>query len=110
LEVEQVDEVTVVKFTHRELLNESEIEIVGDLLSRLPAQGCAKIVVNLAAVYRMTSGMVGKFVALRQKVRAADGQLVLCGLQPAIADVFKILQLLPLFTVCANQQQALASL
>jgi anti-anti-sigma factor len=109
LQVGQINEVTVVKFTHRELLNDAEIDTVGDLLTRLPEAGCTKIVIDLASVYRMTSAMVGKFVALREKVRAADGRLVLCGLQPPIAEVFRILQLLPLFTVCANQRQAVTS-
>jgi anti-sigma B factor antagonist len=64
-------------------------------------------VLNLAVVQRMTSSLVAKLLVLQRKVEAAHGRLVLCRLQPGIGEVFKILQLLPLFTICANERQAL---
>jgi anti-sigma B factor antagonist len=109
LQVGQIGDVTVVRFTHPQLVDGSEVEAVGEQLLRLPEAGCAKVVVNLAAVSRMTSTVVAKLVALEQKVRAAHGRLVLCGLQPPIAEVFKILRMLPRFTICQGERQALES-
>jgi anti-anti-sigma factor len=109
LEVEQADDVTVVKFAHSELVNESEIELVSEQLLRLPEEGCTKIVLDLTAVYRMTSVMVAKLVGLELKLRAAHCRLVLCGLRPQIVEVFKILQMLPRFTICQDEGQAVES-
>jgi anti-anti-sigma factor len=109
LEVKQTGDVTVVKFTHSQLVNDAEVEVVSEQLLHLAEARGAKIVLDLTAVYRMTSRMVAKLVALDQKIHAAHGRLVLCGLQPPIAEVFKILQMLPRFTVCANERQALES-
>jgi anti-anti-sigma factor len=109
LEVAQVYDVTVVTFTCRAILNEPDIEAIGERLVSLVADGCTKIVLNLGTVNRTSSSMIGKLVALQQKIRAAHGRLVLCGLQPEIAQVFQILQLRPLFMICETERQALDS-
>jgi anti-anti-sigma factor len=109
-DVEQVHDVTIVKFTCPTILNKHDVETVSQQLLRLPAEGHHKIVLNLAAVKRMTSNMVAKLVAFQRAVQVADGQLVLCQLQRGILELFTILQLLPLFRVADTELEALESL
>jgi anti-anti-sigma factor len=109
-EVEEVHDVTIVKFTCLTILSQLDVETVSQQLLRLPAEGHRKIVLNLAAVKRMTSNMVAKLVAFQQAVQTVDGQVVLCQLRPGIVELFTILHLLPLFTVFDTEQEALESL
>jgi anti-sigma B factor antagonist len=110
LEIEKGRKITVARFTCRVILNEPDIEAVGDRLWQLVAEGSTKIVVNLGSLERASSSLISKLMILQQKVRAAGGRLVLCGLQPEIKEVLKVLNLLPLFTVCDSERQAMASL
>jgi anti-anti-sigma factor len=109
-DVEQVQDVTIVKLTCPTILNNHDVETVSQQLLRLPAEGHCKIVLNLAAVKRMTSNMVAKLVAFQREVWAIDGELVLCRLQPGIVELFTILQLLPQFKVADTELEALESL
>jgi anti-anti-sigma factor len=109
-EVEQIQDVTIIKFTCPTILNQSDVQAIGHQLLRLPAEGHRLIVLNLAAVKRVTSGLVATLVELLRELQTVDGQLVLCQLQPGIVELFTLLHLLPLFVVTDTEQEALENL
>jgi anti-sigma B factor antagonist len=108
LEVEDVGGVTVATFTDRKILDEQNIQVIGDQLFRLvDQQGTKDLVLNFANVEFMSSAALGKLMVLRKKVQEAGGKLVLCNIDPRIYEVFTITKLDKLLVICGNEQEAL---
>jgi anti-anti-sigma factor len=71
------------------------IDRVGGLV--VEAKTSPHIIVNLAHVRFVSSTFVNRFLSLLKTVNAAQGKLTLCGVSPAIRDVFRLMNLEPLF-------------
>jgi anti-anti-sigma factor len=110
LEVEPVGDVTVVRFTTRTILGDDAIGAIGEqLLALAETSGCRQFVLNLANVESLSTGMVGRLVAVLRHVEAVQGRLVLCGLGPFLMEIFKILNLLPLAPIYRDEEEAVRS-
>jgi anti-sigma B factor antagonist len=110
LQVEQVGDVTVVRFAAAELLDDGTIELLGEQLYTLVDHlGTRKLVLNLSPVRRLASLMIGKIMTLHKKLKPAGGKLVLCGIDPEIRRIFDTLKLQQFLTVCREEQEALQS-
>jgi anti-anti-sigma factor len=109
LRVEQQGEIAVVRLTCPSILEEEEAQAVGEQLLRLEGEGHRKMVVDLAAVERIGSTTIAKLVRMHLKLRDAGGRLVLCRLQPRIAEIFDVLQLRRLLYIYADERAALQS-
>ncbi len=108
LEAEQIGSVTVVTFTQPELLEEATIQAVGEqLMGLVQNQNCPRLVLNLIAVKRLSTMVVGKLIALHKKVRTAGGRLVLCGINPEVHGIFEIFNLPRLLPIYVEEQEAL---
>lgn len=108
LEVEDIGEVTVVNFVDRKILDEQNIQKIGeDLFSLVDDQGKAKILLNFGNVEYLSSAALGKFITLNKKVQAAGGKLILCNIDPQIYEVFEITRLNKLFNIQKEEQAAL---
>lgn len=55
----------------------------------------------------MGSAMLGLLVNVRQRVKAARGKLVLCGLSPQLASIFQACCMDRLFTTARDRARAL---
>ncbi len=110
LEVDEVGEATIVRFRVQRLLKERTIEMIGDQLSDLlEAQGRRRLVLNFGNVEAIVSTMLGKVMALNEKVQASGGKLVLCNIDPGVYQIFETLQLPQHLSICAGEQEALQS-
>ena len=69
--------------------------------------GAPKVVLNLSAVEYLVTTALAKFMSLRAKVDKKGGELILCGLQPAVAEVMHITQFDTLFPIYETEEQAL---
>ena len=108
LEVEDIGEVTVVNFTDKKILDEQNIQIIGEqLFSLVDELGRRKLILNFSNVEYLSSAALGKFITLNKKVNAAGGRLVLCNIDPQIYEVFEITKLNKLFTIHKDEQGAL---
>ena len=108
LHVEQIGNVTLVTFNRREFLDEATIQLIGEqLLNLIRKFERPQLVLNLEAVQKLSTVMVGSFIALYKKVRAAGGRLVLCKPDPRIHEVLDILKLRQLVPVYRDEQEAL---
>jgi anti-sigma B factor antagonist len=108
LEVEQIGEVTVVKFLRRQILTGETVEVLGQqLLSLVCDEGRRKVVLNFANVDRLASATLGKLLLLHRHLRAAGGWLVLCQIPPHLYEVFAILKLPRVLAIRAHEQEAL---
>ena len=108
LEVEDIGEVTVVSFTDKKILDEQNIQVIGEqLFSLVDDLGRRKILLNFGNVEYLSSAALGKFITLNKKVAQASGKLVLCNIAPQIYEVFEITKLNRLFKIEKDEQTAL---
>jgi len=108
LEVEDIGDVTVVNFTDRKILDEQNIQMIGEqLFSLVDEAGRKKILLNFGNVEYLSSAALGKLITLNKKLQAAGGRLILCNIDPQIYEVFEITKLNKLFNIHKEEQAAL---
>ena len=108
LEVEDYGDITVVNFIDRKILDEQNIQKIGeDLFSLVDELGRKKILLNFSNVEYLSSAALGKFITLNKKVQQAGGKLVMCNINPDILEVFEITRLDRLFNIQRDEQTAL---
>jgi anti-anti-sigma factor len=109
-EAEQVDGVTVVTFTAKDLSGADDIEAVGqELFKLLEYFSSPRLVLNLGSVHRLSSLMLGKLLALNARVRTAGGRMVLCRVSANVQGVFKAVNLLQTFPIYGEEHEAVRS-
>ena len=110
LEVEDIGDVTVVNFTDKKILDEQNIQIIGEqLFSLVDELGRRKLILNFGNVEYLSSAALGKLITLNKKLQAAGGRLSLCNIDPQIYEVFEITKLNKLFQIQKDEQSALQS-
>ena len=110
LEVEDIGEVTVVKFLDREILDEETIQVVGTQLANLVNDlGRRKLLLNFSIVEKMSSRALGTMAGLNKKLKLLGGRLVLCKISPVIYEAFKITNLHTILDIQKEEQIALQS-
>jgi anti-sigma B factor antagonist len=108
LEVEDIGDVTVVNFTDKKILDEQNIQVIGEqLFSLVEEVGRRKILLNFGNVEYLSSAALGKLITLHKKLQAAGGQLVLCNIASQIYEVFEITKLDRFFKIRKEEEEAL---
>src|SRR5438067_38643 len=108
LEVEESGDVTIVNFIDKKILDEQNIQKIGeDLFSLVDELGRKKILLNFSNVEYLSSAALGKFITLNKKVQTAAGKLVMCNINDDIFEVFEITKLNKLFNIQKDEQTAL---
>jgi anti-sigma B factor antagonist len=108
LEVEDIGDVTVVSFTDRKILDEQNIQVIGEqLFSLVDEMSRKKLLLNFGNVEYMSSAALGKLITLNKKVQGVGGKLVLCNIDPQIREVFEITKLDKLFVIRGDEQEGL---
>src|SRR5947199_8514477 len=108
LEVEDIGDVTVVNFTDRKILDEQNIQSIGEQLYGLVDEaGRRKILLNFGNVEYLSSAALAKLITLNKKLQQSGGRLILCNIDPQIREVFEITKLNKLFNIQPEEQTAL---
>ena len=108
LDLEDVGDVTVAAFIDKKILDESNIQIIGNqMFSLVEDDGRRKIVLDFSNVEYLSSAALGKLIVMDKKVKAAQGQLRMCAVRPDIYEVFKITKLNKLFNTFDSRELAL---
>lgn len=81
-------------------LNEALLE----LIDGIPA---ARWVLAFDQVEHTGSALLGVMVNIRQRVRATEGQLILCDLSPRLLDILRACSMERLFVIAKNRDEAL---
>lgn len=76
-------------------------------LTNLFDEGCHKMILDCSAMDYVSSSGLRVFLMILKKIKAADGSLILCSLQPAIYNVFEISGFLSIFNIKDTLDQAL---
>jgi anti-sigma B factor antagonist len=99
LHVEQLDTATHVKVVAREL-GEANVHAFGEAVFRLAEElGPPRLQLDLGEVTYLTSTALGKLVSLHQRVRAADGELVVANVTAPVYELFQVTRLHQLLDV-----------
>jgi stage II sporulation protein AA (anti-sigma F factor antagonist) len=107
LDISQLGGVTVVRLLSTELVQEPDVSIVGKRLLRVVEElGAQRIVLSLAGVERMDSGMIGKIIALYKTARAVGGRVALCAVSPMLSETLDALHIPRLLAVFPTEQEA----
>ena len=110
LEVSEVGDVAVVRFVDRKILDEANIQEMGqELFHLVEDEKRSKILLNFSQVDFLSSAALGKLITLEKKVKAHAGKLKLCQIRPEIYEVFQITKLNKLFEIHDNEASALAA-
>ena len=110
LQVSQAGNVTVVRFVDRKILDEANIQELGQELFQLVEEdGRKALLLNFSSVEFLSSAALGKLITLDKKVKAKAGKLKLSNIRPEIYEVFAITKLNKLFDIKDDEADALAS-
>jgi anti-sigma B factor antagonist len=110
LEVQEVGDVTVVRFVDRKILDEANIQELGkELFQLVEEENRQKLLLNFSSVEFLSSAALGKLITLDKKVKAASGKLKFSNIRPEIFEVFAITKLNKLFDIKEDEADALAA-
>jgi anti-anti-sigma factor len=89
--------VLVLVITHAQLRS-TEFDVVealrDELLQAVADAKTNKVVVDLSAVEQVGSASFRPLLSLRRKLNESSGQLLLCGMQPDVREVFLVTRLI----------------
>jgi anti-sigma B factor antagonist len=110
IRVKKLDDVTQVEFLDRNILDEANIQIIGDEIAALVDSAASpKLVISFANVEHLSSAALGTLITINNRVRSRSGQLRLCNINPQIYEVFAITRLNKLFQIHQTTDEALKS-
>jgi len=108
--VSEEDQITKVSFLDRNILEEANIQQIGDEIAQLiEASDNPRLLIDFNQVEHLSSAALGTLITINNKIRQKDGQLRLCNIDPQIYEVFVITKLNKLFQIHEDATQALAS-
>jgi len=110
LRMRQEKGVTHVEFIDRNILDEGNIQQIGEEISAvIDAGDRPRLLISFANVDHLSSAALGTLITINTKVKAKGGDLRLADIDPQIYEVFVITKLNRLFQIHDTSEQALAS-
>jgi anti-sigma B factor antagonist len=110
LQLTPVGDVTVVRFVDRKILDEANIQELGqELFHLVEDEKRLNLLLNFSSVEFLSSAALGKLITLDKKVKSHGGKLKLSNIRPEIYEVFAITKLNKLFDIKDDEADALAS-
>ena len=100
----------VVEFYDSSILNQSEIDSVGqELYSIADKSACSQVIVDLKDVEFLSSAMIGVFIRFKMKLRKNDSELKLCNAKPELLEMLKLTKLDKVFDIYNSRRDALTA-
>jgi anti-sigma B factor antagonist len=111
IRVKKLNDVTQVEFLDRNILDEGNIQVIGDEIAAIiDATPNPKLVLSFANVEHLSSAALGTLITINNRVRSRSGQLRLANIDPQIYEVFAITRLNKLFQIHTTADEAVKSL
>lgn len=109
--VKRVGNVSQVEFVDRNILDEGNIQAIGqEITAIIDAEAAPKLIISFANVEHLSSAALGKLITINNKVRAKSGQLRLANIDPQIYEVFQITRLNKIFQIHETTDEAMKSI
>jgi anti-sigma B factor antagonist len=110
IRVKRQDNITQVEFIDRNILDEANIQMIGEDITKLvDAEPSPKILISFANVEHLSSAALGTLITINNRIRTRSGQLRLANIDPQIYEVFVITRLNKLFQIHTTTEEALKS-
>ena len=110
LRVRKEKGITFVEFVDRNILDEANIQQIGEEIgSLIDAEPLPKLVISFANVDHLSSAALGTLITIHNRMKAKQGQLRLSDIDPQIYEVFVITKLNKLFEIHDTTDRAAAS-
>ncbi|MBL8818887.1 MAG: STAS domain-containing protein [Planctomyces sp.] len=107
IDIEEFDGITVATLLEKKILDEANIEALGqELFALVDKDGRKKIILDFSIVEYLSSAALGKLVTMDKKAKTNGGKVVLCNIQKDILDVFRITQLHRVLVLCSDREDA----
>jgi anti-sigma B factor antagonist len=111
LKITRLGEISQVEFTSRKILDEANIQEIGEQLTALvDREDKPRIIISFAAVDHLSSAALGTLITINNKIKQKSGQLRLSDINPQIYEVFMITKLNKLFRIYTTAKEAQDSL
>lgn len=110
LRIKRADSVVQVEFIDRNILDEANIQSIGEEISALvDAEPAPKLLISFANVDHLSSAALGTLITINNRIRGKGGQLRLANIDPQIYEVFVITRLNKLFSIHETTDAAIKS-
>ena len=110
LDVNEVGDVTVVRFRDHKIVEDINIQQLGEEMFHLvEVDNRDKLLLNFSSVDFLSSAALGKLITLDKKMKAHGGTLKLSNIRAEIYEVFAITKLNRLFDIKDDEADALAA-
>lgn len=110
LRVQRQDGIVVVEFIDRNILDEANIQSIGqELFAIVDAEADPKLLLSFSNVDHLSSSALGTLITLNTKIKLKGGQLRLANIDRQIYEVFVITRLNQLFQIADSTDEAQAS-
>ncbi len=110
LRIKKLDEITRIEFIDRNILDEGNIQAIGeeitDLIDHEPSP---KLLISFANVDHLSSSALGTLITISRRVKNRGGELRLSDIDPQIYDVFVITRLNKIFDIHETSEDAIKS-
>lgn len=109
LRIKRAEDVSVVEFADRKILEELSIQEIGEELHQVvESEPGIKLLLNFKNVDHLSSAALGMLITLNKRVREQSGDLKLSDINRQIFEVFKITRLNRVFDIHDTAEQALS--
>ncbi len=110
LRVRDKNGVTQIEFIDRNILDEANIQHIGEEIGALIDKGAKpKLLISFQNVDHLSSAALGTLITINNRVKTKGGQLRLADIDPQIYEVFVITKLNRLFQIHPTTDEALKS-
>jgi anti-sigma B factor antagonist len=108
LSVYEEDGVQVVTFSQSHILDQSNVQQLGEDLDSLVDEHHYKyILLNFKGVTYLSSTVMGRLAGLLKKARAIGGEVCICAIEDDVQEIFDMLSYDKLFSIYKTQKAAL---
>ncbi|MDQ7014643.1 MAG: STAS domain-containing protein [Planctomycetota bacterium] len=108
IRVKEVDGVTQVEFIDRNILDEANIQAIGEEIDGIiSASPAPRLLISFANVDHLSSAALGTLITINTKIRNRNGKLCLADIDPQIYEVFVITRLNQLFDIHESKEAAM---
>jgi anti-sigma B factor antagonist len=110
LRIKNENDVTQVEFIDRNILDEANIQQIGDELAEIiESRNTPKLLISFNNVDHLSSAALGTLITVNNKIKAKGGKLRLADIDPQIYEVFVITKLNRIFDIHDTVDEAVSS-
>ncbi len=99
----------IVKLLPRKILDELQINEIGQGLSAIINSGANHLVLDFSNVDHLSSSALGMLITVKKQMDGVQGKLKLCHIRSQIVQVFKITRLDEMFAIFKTTDDAVNS-